>query len=341
MFTSLDGLTGNDAGGEASSTDSLTSTDAAGSVDSGHDTGSRDADADVTSVVDSAGGVDVAPANDSSAPETAPSVDSSAPDTSYVDSSSPVDSSAPVDSSSPPVDSSSPPVDAGSVYAATVLSDSPLAYWRVDEASGTTAFDLSGNGNDATYTGNVTLGQSGALIGDPDTAVKLDGASGYIDVGNTFNFVGNAAYTLEIWAQPENINTSYQRLFSRENPTSPREGYLVFARVEYAADPSTFSMERWASNATDQCPQTTAITQVWHHFVATYDGSTSRIYLDGALTASQPAPIALNATSASLFIGASAFDSAAYFNGLVDEVAVYGAALSATRIAAHYHASGR
>jgi hypothetical protein len=232
-------------------------------------------------------------------------------------------------------------LDAGSVYASVVLADAPMAYWRLDEASGTVAHDASGNGNDAQYTGGVTLGSSGALIGDTDTAAALDGAKGHLEVGNRFGFAGGAPFTLEIWAQPRAITTSYTRLFSRELPTSPREGYLVFVRAPYAADPSTFSVERWAANQTNQCPETNLITQVWHHFVATYDGSTSRIYLDGALAASQPAPLALNATTASLWIGASAFDTAAYFNGVVDEAAVYATELSAARIAAHFHASGR
>jgi hypothetical protein len=231
--------------------------------------------------------------------------------------------------------------DAGSVYATSVLSDAPLAYWRMDDAAGTVARDTTGNGNDGQYVGGVTLGTGGALIGDADTAVTLDGVSGHVDMGNRFAFAGNASYTLELWAQPHAIGTSYQRVISRELPTSPREGYLVFVRAGSAADPSTFSMERWEANQTNQCPETNAVTQVWHHLVATYDGTTSRIYLDGALAASQPAALALNATSASLWIGASVFDTAAYFNGAVDEVAVYGTALSATRIAAHYHASGR
>jgi hypothetical protein len=231
--------------------------------------------------------------------------------------------------------------DAGSVYAASVLSDAPLAYWRMDDAAGTVARDATGNGNDGQYVGGVTLATGGALIGDTDTAVTLDGVSGHVDMGNRFAFAGNASFTLELWAQPHAIGTSYQRVISRELPTSPREGYLVFVRAGSGADPSTFSMERWEANQTNQCPETNAVTQVWHHLVATYDGATSRIYLDGALAASQPAALALNATTASLWIGASAFDTAAYFNGFVDEVAVYGTALSATRIAAHYHASGR
>jgi hypothetical protein len=232
-------------------------------------------------------------------------------------------------------------VEAGTTYAGTVLSDAPLAYWRVGEASGTVAHDATGHGNDAQYVGGVTLGTGGALIGDTDTAVKLDGVTGHLDVGNRFAFTGNAPYTLEIWAQPQNINTSYQRLFSRELQTTPREGYLVFVRGPNTADPSTFSVERWSANATNQCPETNAVTQVWHHFVATYDGSASRIYLDGTLVATQPAALPLNATNASLWIGASFFDTAGYFGGIVDEVAVYGTALSGARITAHFHASGR
>jgi hypothetical protein len=328
VFASLDGLSGAVATADAAGSDSWTTLDAPLEEPS----------------ADGAGGVvDAASEPDA---DTNP-LDSM---TAVVDSSQPTDSPIPGDASAsdaPPSDA--PPsdapaevsADAGSVYANTVLSDAPLAYWRVDEASGTVAHDATGNGNDAYYTGGVTLGSGGALIGDTDTAATLDGVTGHLDVGDRFGFTGNATYTLEVWAQPQKITTSYQRLFSRELPTTPREGYLLFVRAGYAADPSTFSLERWSAGSTNQCPETNAITQVWHHFVATYDGSTSHVYLDGVLAASQPAPLPLNSTTASLWIGASSFDTAGYFAGVVDEVAVYGTALSAARITAHFHASGR
>jgi hypothetical protein len=86
---------------------------------------------------------------------------------------SPTDSAAPIDA---PAEAA---VESGPLsYEDTVLSDSPLAYWRVDESSGTVAHDITGNGNDATYTGGVTLGSSGALLNDSDTAVTLDGTTG-------------------------------------------------------------------------------------------------------------------------------------------------------------------
>ena len=48
---------------------------------------------------------------------------------------------------------------APATYASTVLADSPVAYWRLGEASGSSAADSSGNGNGGSYAGGVTLGR--------------------------------------------------------------------------------------------------------------------------------------------------------------------------------------
>src|SRR2546427_13175021 len=55
-------------------------------------------------------------------------------------------------------------------YRASVLADHPVAYWRLDEETGTVMVDASGNGNDGAYAGAVTLGQPGALASDGGTA---------------------------------------------------------------------------------------------------------------------------------------------------------------------------
>jgi signal peptidase len=57
-----------------------------------------------------------------------------------------------------------------SAYAEQVLADNPASYWRLGEAGGTSMADVTG-ANPGTYTGGVTLGQPGALVGDSDPAV--------------------------------------------------------------------------------------------------------------------------------------------------------------------------
>src|SRR5206468_336504 len=57
-------------------------------------------------------------------------------------------------------------------YSSTVLADSPLVYYHLDETSGLTAADSSGNGVTGTYaSSSITYHVVGALVGDSDTAI--------------------------------------------------------------------------------------------------------------------------------------------------------------------------
>jgi len=59
-------------------------------------------------------------------------------------------------------------------YDTAITADAPAGYWRLGESSGTTASDASGNARHGTYVGAVTLGQTGALTGDLNTAIVLN-----------------------------------------------------------------------------------------------------------------------------------------------------------------------
>jgi len=67
-------------------------------------------------------------------------------------------------------------------YTDRVNSYSPIAYWPLNEASGGTAEDISGNNFDGSYTG-VDLGQTG--IGDGNTAPYFDGSNDFLNVWST------------------------------------------------------------------------------------------------------------------------------------------------------------
>ena len=62
-------------------------------------------------------------------------------------------------------------------YDAWVLANSPIAYYRMDEASGTVLADASGNGHDLNTFGGPTLNQTGPLSGMK--AVAFDGVDDY------------------------------------------------------------------------------------------------------------------------------------------------------------------
>ena len=82
-------------------------------------------------------------------------------------------------------------------YAATVLADGPAAYWRLGESSGTTATDATGHGFNSTYYNGVSLGASGAIGGDSNTAASFDGVDDRVNGSVVTTQVSGV--TLEAW----------------------------------------------------------------------------------------------------------------------------------------------
>jgi RHS repeat-associated protein len=74
-------------------------------------------------------------------------------------------------------------------YSSTVLADAPTGYWRLGEASGTTAADASGHSYSGTYSGTYALGYASALSGDGNvyqdvfTRDRVAGLTDRVDVG--------------------------------------------------------------------------------------------------------------------------------------------------------------
>src|SRR5579883_810835 len=155
-----------------------------------------------------------------------------------------VGSDSPADSTTMDVEQdTTPPPDVQEAqplaYFQVVAADSPQAYWRLDEPAGsTTAHDATGNHDDGTYVGGVTLAVQGAIANDQDTAASFDGATAWVDCKNIFQFAGKTAFTLEAWVKPM-LDGNYRAWLSRNDPSGPpTEGYLAF--IEPTGDVFSF-----------------------------------------------------------------------------------------------------
>ena len=71
-----------------------------------------------------------------------------------------------------------------------------------------------------------------------------------------------------------------------------------------------------------------------YHVVGTYDGTTQRLYVNGTQVASAALTGAITANTTSVYIG-SWNGTSEFFQGTIDEVAIYGAALTATQVGNH------
>jgi hypothetical protein len=82
----------------------------------------------------------------------------------------------------------------------------------------------------------------------------------------------------------------------------------------------------------------TSNLNTWVHWVLTRSGATLRLYRNGIQVAQRTDLPAAGAADISGWIGAQG-GNAYYLTGRVDDVAVYNAALTPARVAAHYDAA--
>ena len=219
-----------------------------------------------------------------------------------------------------------------------VSDDGPGVYYRLNEASGTTTVDSSGNGRDGRYRGSVTLGATSSCVRDGGSAVTLDGSTGYLGYATALNVTGS--YSLELWFKT--TTTSGGRLLgfglSATGPSLAvdRQLYLTNAgRVVYGINPVLVKTVTSPATYNDG---------VWHHVLATQSASGMRLYVDGALVGSDPATTTLATYSGFLragydnLLGWPSAPSSYFLAGSVDEVAWYDKTLTATDAAEHYNA---
>ncbi len=237
------------------------------------------------------------------------------------------------------------PVPAG--YGAAVLEDTPLAYWRLGEASGGVAHDYAG-GFDGAFR-QTTLGRPGFSAVDSDTAAAFSGTGSYVGAidGRAINFEGNnnLTFTLEAWVNGTAVAGRVTTILAKGTGDSGGA-----ANEQFALDVSEDGMFRFfVRDAGDNAYEAEAGVGpdgTWHHLVGVYDGPSGLLYLyvDGDVAASSTTPSAgVRASSFEVSIGsrrsgvAPEFDLT--FEGTIDEVAIYNTALTPERIVAHYGAS--
>jgi chitodextrinase len=76
----------------------------------------------------------------------------------------------------------------------------------------------------------------------------------------------------------------------------------------------------------------------WRHVVATHDGTSNKIYINGLLKKSVASVGALGTTTKPLGLGYDPIDSSGFFNGALDEVQVYNVALTDAEVLALFNA---
>ena len=216
--------------------------------------------------------------------------------------------------------------------ASTSFGDQLQGLWKLDDGSGGTALDSSGNDNHGTLNGDflwTTEGIGGSL--------NLDGDGDYVTVG-----VGSQYSDLCIngcsfggWIKPNG-----QPAASRTYGIIGRYDYTdadMFFRLAYNRWGRLFAFISYDGTITNRCRAISGYDFAfdrWQHVFVVFDGSTLKLYLDGVEEGSADCGfVGIDAAawqdSESTFLGAfDSSDTQGEINAALDEIAMFNRALS-------------
>lgn len=225
------------------------------------------------------------------------------------------------------------------------LSLKPRAYWRLDEFAGARAYDASPNGLDATYEPQILF-----YLPGPQNAAFAEGG-----LNRSAHFAGDRLsaripgltgtdYTVSLWfwsGTAPGLMTETEWLFSRgrdydttgfSTQESRKAPPLGGDHIGLKDTATGARMVRQSNQSLGEWPESPAIQRwTWHHLIFARDKNATRIYLDGVLTGSESSEQPEISPDTFFFGGSCAGNG--FFQGRLDEIAVFDKALSEEEIA--------
>ena len=213
---------------------------------------------------------------------------------------------------------------ADSAEVAALVREAPLVRLALDDVLGSTGF--------------VNVAGASASCGGATSSCPQAGARGRIREAAVFGAVDNSglllpdttapllSFSVELWVRPEAVRPGEQLLVAKANPDGSNAN-LVLSLAPGALTP------RLRVGSTELTAQRALNQGQWNHIVASFDG-TLRLYING--TAEVGAPNGGDLSSGEPVRIGFHPGIGVGFNGMLDELSIYGYALSPTTVAAHY-----
>ncbi|MFO1500709.1 MAG: LamG-like jellyroll fold domain-containing protein [Verrucomicrobiota bacterium] len=212
------------------------------------------------------------------------------------------------------------------------LTNGLVAYWNFDNkdfADSVGTFDGTGNGTEAIpfVDGKAGFGQ----------AIDLDGTDQFVEITGrdpgTYDpdqlAFENGSISIAGWFTVDAFDKSWQALIAKGEGSNWR-----------VARNSASSTMSYAGGLTDVTGTKNVADGSWHHFVAISDANATAfgtaLYIDGVLDGTQAGAAVLTANASNVKIGDNPGASGRYWNGKIDDVAIWNRVLSETEIGALY-----
>ena len=211
--------------------------------------------------------------------------------------------------------------------------DGLVAEWHFDEGSGNVLVDSSGNGNDGTiYGATWTTGISGK-------ALRFDGVDDYINIDPNPFASGSDAGTIDAWIYPQSYGNG------KSNPPSDIRGFVGEYYDYYGVGIDDMGITGYVYHTGSNRITTSSDINIdlnkWYHVVYQWNkNGKNQLYVNGDLVGTSTGCFLTAYTpSPAMLIGCTRSQNyypTLYFNGKIDEVAIYSKTLTAEEIKQQY-----
>jgi type II secretory pathway pseudopilin PulG len=228
--------------------------------------------------------------------------------------------------------------DTGKAVVLTV-GDGLVGHWKLDESSGSTAEDASGNENDGTLT---NMNDSDWITGTLDGALDFDGYNDYVAVAHSDEFLADNG-TVALWFRGDDVSDRGE-LFSKDS-----SGYDTGGHVTIWVEDAEVEV-RFQGASSDYFLDSGEIIEedTWYHMALSWGAEGLKLYLDGSEVDTDSYTGGLGTSSGGvgnyepLALGACTWGSGNqvitplqyYFDGKLDDVRFYNYALDTSEVAA-------
>ncbi len=198
-------------------------------------------------------------------------------------------------------------------------------------------YPFNGDGSDETSFGNHADISSGTLTTDRfgfgNSALLMNGTSSEVSASNGAQ-LNSPTTTVSFWVKINSLPGNGEAFLFSYGGWQERWKISLptHAKVVWTTNHSNGISDMDAGGG-NELP-----VGVWKHVVMVHDGTSDKIFIDGALKATKAVAGTLNPTTKPLGIGYNAIDGGNWFDGALDDIAIYNYALSDAEIGNLYTA---
>lgn len=223
--------------------------------------------------------------------------------------------------------------------ALTVPTADLVAHYKLNEETGSTIVDSSGNGFNGTWYDNVNDNVAEEFVAAKDsTGISFDGVSGgggddYIDLGTTNILTGReAAFSICTWVKLDTLTSAEYIIYGRYG------GGVSGAFLFQADSNSKWGIETGTGGFNNMYANTRLTPGAWTHLCAVRNGGTLYFYKNGAADGSTAYTQPNSIVGADQFITAGQVSLA--LDGTLDDLRIYTRTLTPTEVNNLYLATG-